>query len=296
MLSHVAIFGPGLLGGSLALALKARTDARVSVWARRESAAEEVKARGCADVVSTEVREVVAGANLIVLATPVGAMPQLAREIAPHVAPGAIVTDVGSVKAVVAQEVTPIFSERRPGAVFIGSHPMAGSEQTGLGAARADLFDGTVCIITPEAATPASASEEAAALWQSVGCTVRSLSPGDHDLFVAWISHLPHLLAAVLVNAVADHSPGAFDFCGPGFRDTTRVASGPPAMWTEILGENREALRLAVDGLIEKLQAASKLLDRVRPGERDSLMNTLLTQAKAQRDRLRLPKNPHDVC
>ena len=291
MHSRVTILGPGLLGGSLALALKQRGECEVSVWARRPEALEDVR-RGGIDNVTTELRHAVADADQIVLATPVGTMPDLVRQIAPHLKRGALIMDVGSVKAPVVAELTPLLAER---GCFVGSHPMAGSEQTGFSAARADLFDGAVCIVTPLNDTPADRVEAAASFWRGVGCSVQILSPDEHDRVVAWISHLPHLLAAALVDAVAQNQPAAFDFCGPGFRDTTRVASGSPSMWTEILGQNREAVRTCVDGLIEKLRVLSTLLSSAPTEERDSLMNNLLTQAKAQRDRLRLPRNSSDV-
>lgn len=292
MSSRVTILGPGLLGGSLALALKARTSAHVTVWARRAESVAEVEQRGCAHAATTDLQAAAEDADTIVFATPVGVMGDLAQQIASVVKPGALVTDVGSVKACVVAELAPTFTGR---ARFIGAHPMAGSEQTGLSAARADLFEGSVCILTPDAATPADAIADATAFWQTVGCSIRTLAPAEHDQVVACISHMPHLLAAALVQSVADQQPAAFDFCGPGFRDSTRIASGPPAMWTEILGQNRVAVHKALDGLIEKLRALSTLLASAPTTERDSLIHQLLNQAKAQRDRLRLPKNPSDV-
>lgn len=292
MSSRVTILGPGLLGGSLALALKARTGAHVTVWARRAESVLEVERRGCADAATSDLGVAVAGADTVVFATPVGVMGELARQIAPALKPGGLVTDVGSVKATVVAELAPILAGR---ARFVGAHPMAGSEQNGITAARADLFEGAVCILTPDATTPPDAVADATAFWQSVGCTMRTLGPAEHDQIVAWISHMPHLLAAALVQSVAEQQPSAFDFCGPGFRDSTRIASGPPRMWTEILGENRDAVRTAIDGLIEKLRALSTLLGNAPTTERDPLIHQLLNQAKAQRDRLRLPKNPSDV-
>ncbi len=292
MSSHVAILGPGLLGGSLALALRERTLSRVSVWARREAAVEEALARGCCDQASTNPAKVVASADVIVLATPIGAMAALARQFASELKPGALVTDVGSVKANICAELSSIFAATE--AEFVGSHPMAGSEQTGLASARADLFDSSVCIITPEASTKPAVVDRAGEFWRTVGCRVRILSPSEHDAIVASISHLPHLLAAALVNAVASSTPAAFDFCGPGFRDTTRVASGPPDMWTEILAQNKEAVRSSIDALIEKLRSLSTLLGSDSP-EREFVMHQFLTEAKAQRDRLWQPKISSDV-
>jgi prephenate dehydrogenase len=248
--------------------------------------------RGCADSLSDNLPEVVRDADCVVLATPVGAMAALARDAVQNIKPGTLITDVGSVKAPVVREMDAIVSGR---ARFIGSHPMAGSEQSGLDAARPGLFQDAIVIITPTADSDSEAIAQAAGLWTSVGAVVRTLDPTEHDQFVAWISHLPHLLAATLVEAVSRGCPGAFEFCGPGFRDTTRIASGPPAMWTEILGANREAVRAAIDGLIEKLRTVSTLLASAPDTERDAFMNRLLTEAKARRDTLRLPKIPSDA-
>jgi prephenate dehydrogenase len=248
--------------------------------------------RGFCDASSTHLRDIVSDADVVVLATPIGAMPALAREIAPLLKPGVLVTDVGSVKAGVCAELGGIFSASTGD--FVGSHPMAGSEQAGLDFARVDLFAGAVCMVTPDEQTRPNVAERAGEFWRSVGCRVRVLPPAEHDAIVASISHFPHLLAAALVNSVADTLPAAFEYCGPGFRDTTRVASGPPAMWTEILAENRAAVREQIDALIEKLRAASTLLDSA-PSERDSLMHQFLTEAKAQRDRLWQPRSSSDV-
>lgn len=284
-MKKVAILGPGLLGGSIALALRERGGAHIAVWARRTEAVAEVRATGCADLASTELEPVVAGADVIILTLPVGALPEVAAETTRYVSPETLVTDVGSVKAPVVAALEPIFEGR---ARFVGSHPMAGSERTGMTAARADLFSGAVCIVTPTAATDSSAVLETGAFWKSLGGMVKELSPEAHDEAIAWISHLPHLLAAALVNTVAARNADALALCGPGFRDTTRVASGPPEMWTEILAENRAAVRTSLEELIEKLREIATLLAR-SARERDVLMNKFLTQAKAERDRLRLP-------
>ena len=284
-MKKIAILGPGLLGGSIALALRERGGTHVAMWARRPEAVAEVRAAGCAETVSTEIGEIVKDADIIVFATPIEAMPTLAREIAGHVAPEALITDVGSVKASVVAELGGIFQGR---ARFIGSHPMAGSEQTGLSAARADLFSGRVCIVTPTAETDASSVRDSAAFWESLGSIVHVLAPDAHDEAVAWISHLPHLLAPALVSVVATHAPDALAFCGPGFHSSARLAGSPPSMWTGIFAQNHAAVRKSLDALIEKLRELSTILSRA-DSERDLLMNEFLNQAKAQRDRLRLP-------
>ncbi len=283
-MKQIAILGPGLLGGSIALAARARGGFGVSMWARRPEAVEEVARRQIADRATSDLRAAVADASLIILCVPVGAMPALAAQIVDAIPAGAIVTDVGSVKESVCAELGAIF---RPRGRFVGSHPMAGSDQTGIAFARADLFEDAAAIVTPDHSTDRDALAQVGEFWRLLGSRVLEVAPAEHDRIVALISHLPHLLAAVLVDTVASEDPAAFDFCGPGFRDTTRVASGPPAMWAEILRTNSTAVRAATEALIEKLRGIATLLDRDRP------MTEFLTQAKAQRDRLRLPKPPH---
>ncbi len=285
-MKKLAVIGPGLLGGSLAFAVRAWPDWEVAVWARRSAAVEELKALGLE--ASHDLAAVAAEADLVVLCVPIGAMPALAAELARIIPPHAVVTDVGSVKAPVVETLTPLFTDR---GCFIGSHPMAGSEQSGLKAARADLFKGSVCLVTPVETSPPEAVAKVEAFWQSVGCRVLRLSPGDHDAKVALVSHLPHLLAAVLVNMVHAEEPAAFAVAGPGFRDTTRVAGGPPEMWTEILGANRESVKKWTEAMIAKLRESVTLLDQSpQDGGTPSLMNEFLARAKAERDRLRLPR------
>ena len=277
-MNKLAILGPGLLGGSLALAARG-LGTHVAVWARREAAVEEVRKAGCADVASTDLGTVVSGANTIVLCVPVGAMAALAAQIAPMIEPDALITDVGSVKAPVVDALEPIFKERGH---FIGSHPMAGSEQSGLAAARADLFEGAICILTPHEGVHPEALPLATAFWEGFGCHLRTLSPVEHDQTVALVSHLPHLVAAILVDFVCAENPNSVKFCGNGFRDTTRVASGPPTMWTEILLSNRTALSGQIERFAERLHAIARNVS-----ESDaSTLEALLTGARDARTHL----------
>ena len=275
-MNTLAILGPGLLGGSLALAVRARApQCRVSLWARRESAVEEVRAAGICDFASTDLAQVVQGAEIIVLCVPIGAMPELAQRLAPLVGPNTLVTDVGSVKAPVVDALAPLFKR------FVGSHPMAGSEQAGLAAARADLFEGTVCLVTPHPGVDPAAVEQAAALWQLVGSSVQTIAPSEHDAAIGLVSHLPHLIAAALVDFVCAQNPAAVGFCGNGLRDTTRVASGLPDMWTEILATNHAVLGGQLQAFIARLQEVSQDI----AGGNDSKLKEFLTNAKVQRDR-----------
>lgn len=283
-MKRIAILGPGLLGGSIALKLRSLGGTHVTLWARRAEAVEEAIAVGCADEATTDLIAAVKDADLVVLCVPVGAMRQLAGALLPAIRSDAIVTDVGSVKGLVLAEVGALFRGRGH---FVGSHPMAGSEFTGLKAARADLFECSTCIVTPDANSDPAALAVVEAFWAQLGCRVVRLGAGEHDECVALVSHLPHLVAATLVNVIAERNSHAFGVVGPGFRDTTRVASGPPAMWTEILSENSSAVAAAIDALIAKLADFRQTLAHDGDG-RD--IHTLLAAAKTTRDRISFPK------
>lgn len=277
--SKLAIIGPGLLGGSIAFAAAAReSGGRIAIWARREEAVQKILERRLATDASTDLAEVVTGADLLVLCVPIGAMPGLVENLQPFLLPSAVVTDVGSVKAAVVRDL-----EQRLGGRFVGSHPMAGSEQTGLGAARADLFEAAVSIVTPTAATDSVALEKVERFWRWLGCEVKSLQPEEHDRVIAQVSHLPHLLAAVLVNLVCAEGQKPLQFCGNGFRDATRVASGSAQMWAEIFATNRVAVKESVLALMAKLQEAVEHLEDADAAK----MEQFLTDAKKERDGLR---------
>jgi prephenate dehydrogenase len=279
----IAILSPGLLGGSLALAIRERLiGVEIRIWARREEMARKVRAVGMADTASTDAVAMVKGAALIVFCMPIGGMPSVAEQIAGSVGRETLVTDVGSVKQPVVERLGEIFRAR---AEFVGSHPMAGSEQAGLEAARGDLFEKAVTILTPEEGTRKESVETLATFWRSVGCRVAIATPRAHDEAVALISHLPHLAAAVLVQTALRENPAALDWRGAGFLDTTRVASGPPAMWAEILIENREAVKRAIHAMIENLAEVTKLLDAKETGAvEDYLAQAMLTRNRLKRD------------
>lgn len=278
---EIAILGPGLLGGSMALALLGSANTRL--WARRPEAVTEILEKKIASTASVDLREVVRGADLVVLCTPVGAMREIALQIAPHVSRDAVVTDVGSVKDQVVQEISPIFAN------FIGSHPMAGSEQGGLSAARKDLFEGAVCILTPDHSTNAGALRKLTAFWAALGCEIRSLSVREHDEIIGAISHLPHLTASALARAATSIPGEPQIFAGQGFKDSTRIASGPPPMWAGILLSNREPVRAGIRRLISELETADSFLQRAD----EEGLRKFLTEAKAIRDSVRLNQKEH---
>jgi prephenate dehydrogenase len=281
-MTKLAIIGPGLLGGSLALAARQLGGFHVSLWARRPEAVDELDALAIADEASVDLLQVGEAADIVVLCVPIGAMPELAQKLLPVLREDTLVTDVGSVKGGIVEQLGAIFRDRGR---FVGSHPMAGSEQTGVRAARADLFQNAACMVTPAADSHPGAVEEICNFWKRFGCRVRKLSPELHDELVAAISHLPHLAAAALMNSIDQDIPDALEMAGPGFRDTTRVAAGPPEMWTEIFSKNRRAVRKSAEAMIAKLEQFIRLLDRESP-ESEFLMNEFLTQAKTRRESL----------
>jgi len=280
-LRKLSILGPGLLGGSIGLAARQRKVARrVSMWARRPDAADQAYQLGAADEATHDLAKVIADTDLVVLATPIGAMRGLVEQILPVLPAGCVVTDVGSVKYPI---VTALSDALAGKARFVGSHPMAGSEQSGIDAARRDLFDNAVCIVTPREDTDKSALQLVYDFWKAIGCTVKTLPPLEHDEIVARISHLPHLVAAAVVNVVCSDGSHPLNFVGPGIKDFTRIAVGPFEMWTEICLENRQEIGRALDVLIEelaKVRAAVENSDAVE-------LRTMLKRAKHFRDELR---------
>ena len=243
LFGKVALIGVGLLGGSLGRALRQRACAgEVVGYARRPETLQECELTGATDHTSLDLNAVVRDADLIVLGTPLGEMGPMTRRLLPVLKAGAIVTDVGSVKAGVVSELEPLVHSA--GAAFVGSHPMAGSEKTGVLASRDDLFQGAVCVITPTSQTPGPALRKIQALWEGVGGRVLQLTPEEHDVFVSRSSHLPHVLATELVHTVlgGNRPVNQRDLCATGFKSATRLASGSPEMWRDIALANRAAL------------------------------------------------------
>jgi prephenate dehydrogenase len=267
MFSKVAVLGPGLLGGSIALALqKRRLAGAISLYTRHPASVAALQAQNLTPWISTDPAETVRDAELVVLCVPIGAMKPLVEAALPGLDPFAIVTDVGSVKAPVVEQLELLLAGQ---ARWIGSHPMAGSEQAGFGAARADLFQGATTIVTPTENTDPTALAAVEKFWQSLGSQTLSLSPSVHDQMVAKVSHLPHLVAAALVHTTCAES---LKLAGPGFRDTTRIAAGPADMWQEILMTNQTAIITALDHLIETLQLTRRqLVEKDEKGLHDLL-------------------------
>ncbi len=276
MFAKVAIVGPGLIGGSMGLAMRRRALAeRVVGIGRRQESIDRALHAEAIDEGTLEPAVGVRDAELVVLATPIGALAKIASQIAEHLAPGAVISDVASAKAGVIRTITENLGHR-PDVSYIPSHPMAGSEQSGPLAAREDLFDGSVCILTPLANSKPSAENAVRHLWQALGARVVSMSPQAHDRLVARISHMPHLVAASVLTCLQE---GELGYCGGGLRDTTRIAAGSPDMWVDICRENRKEVLDALESLVKELNRMCAALREDRP-ER---LRQLLQDAREKR-------------
>jgi prephenate dehydrogenase len=277
----ITIVGVGLLGGSLGLAIKRRRLAgRVEGYARRIATVEECRKLKALDKTTLDLASAVKDADLVILCTPLAQMRTLVKQMLPSLKRGAIVTDVGSVKASVVKDVEGLIA--KAGAHFVGSHPMAGGEKSGVSAARADLFVNAVCVVTPTRKTPVAVLSQVEDFWEAVGARLLGLSPEQHDALVARSSHLPHAIAATLAAWVLDpkHPFPQNKLCATGFRDTTRIASGSPEMWRDIALANRRHLGRALNAFTADLRKFQAALQR---GDARAL-EKLFTIAKQRRD------------
>jgi prephenate dehydrogenase len=261
----ITIVGVGLLGGSVGLAVRRQGLAgEVAGYVRSEKGVVDCEKSGATDYATTDLLAAVSMADLVILCTPLAQMRLLVEQFLPALKPGAIVTDVGSVKADVVRELEALI--KKSGAHFIGSHPMAGGEKTGVAAARANLFEKAVCVLTPGKKAEAGAVRKLERFWKSLGARVLKLDAAQHDLLVSRSSHLPHVIAATLAGLVLDPRGPAQQaaLCATGFRDTTRVASGSPEMWRDITQANRKNIARSVDAYmaeLKKFQTAVKASD-----------------------------------
>ncbi len=271
-----------MLGGSLGLALKKRRLAgKVTGFARRAATVAEARKLRALDDCVLDLRAAVKDADLIVLCTPLAQMKPLVKQMLPVLRRGVIVTDVGSVKAGVVRDLERLAAAA--GGHFVGSHPMAGAEKSSVVWARANLYEGAVCVVTPTRRTSKPALRKVEQFWKRVGCRLLRLTPETHDALVSWSSHLPHVVAATLASVVLDPKRPSHQaaLCANGFRDTTRIASGSPEMWRDIALANRKQLRVALDAFVRELQKVQAILRRGNPLEIARLFET----AKARRDR-----------
>ncbi len=232
LFNNVTIIGVGLIGASCALALKSRgLCGTVCGYGRKEAILKQAKEFGIINGYSLEIRKACEDADLVVLSTPVGLFKKIVLEMRDALKKNTLVTDVGSVKGPLVNELEELMPE---GVRYIGSHPIAGSDRSGIAHARADLFDGARCIVTPTARSDKNAVQQITALWESCGGNVEVMDPMLHDEIYAAVSHLPHLIAYALVNTVDDSNAEYLKYAGPGFKDTTRIALSSPELWRDI--------------------------------------------------------------
>lgn len=251
----MSILGVGLLGGSIGLAVKSViSDCQVVGYGHRRQTLDAAVAMGAIDQGYDVLAEAVRDAELVILCTPVGLFESLLSQLAAHVKPGAIITDVGSTKRSIVGAAERILPD---GVHFVGSHPMAGSEKRGVEFARTDLFQRALCITTPTAATDAGALERVESFWKLLGMRLTRLSPEEHDRMLAEVSHLPHALAAALVHLPSD---AALTLAGKGFLDATRIAGGDGGLWRDIFLDNRDSLQSALAKARRELDRLEELL------------------------------------
>ncbi len=271
----LAVFGVGLLGGSVATGAKERGLARRVIGiGRNPERLQTAVDRGIIDEFVTETTHANGSWDVAVVATPVDRIPGDVRAIASVSRPGTVVTDVGSVKASICEAIGDTPAE---GVTFVGSHPLAGSEQSGFEAARPDLFEGRVTVVANNG--PASAVSQVSSFWRALGATVVPLDPRTHDEALATTSHLPHAVAAALASILQSDQR---ILAATGFRDTTRIAAGGPDLWVPILLSNADALEASLGRFAESFE-----LFRAAIRNRDaSELQKLLQDAKTSRDAL----------
>lgn len=281
MIRRLAVVGLGLLGGSVAKAVRERGLARevVAVGRRIESLTAALS-DGAVHRITTDLADGLAGADVVLLATPVATAEGLLPKVWQAAADGAVITDVGSTKGPIVRCAEALSAERT--LAFVGSHPMAGSELSGYGVSRADLFQGALVIVTPTERTDPLAVKRVSEFWEALGCRVSAMDPDDHDRAAAAVSHLPHLVAYALVEAVARLNPSFFGVAARGFKDTTRIAASDARVWREIFLSNRAALGEA----LEAFRAALGELEGLVAEEDGERLELRLDEIRRRRSRL----------
>jgi cyclohexadieny/prephenate dehydrogenase len=269
LFNRIALIGIGLIGSSLARAIADQKLASEIAIFDASAEARAVAAELKLGLVTETLAGAVAGADLVIVATPIGAYADLGPALAPHLKPGAILTDVGSVKQAVIRDLGPHVPE---GVHFIPGHPLAGTEHSGPRAGFAELFKGRWAIVTPVAGTDPAATEKLKALWSGVGSMVEVMEPNHHDQVLAITSHLPHLIAYTIVDTATQLETSTqsevIKFSATGFRDFTRIAASDPTMWRDIFLNNREAVLEILGRFTEDLTAMQRA---IRWGEGDKL-------------------------
>ena len=285
---RIALIGVGLIGGSIARAAREKGGIARSLvgYSKNPATRARIAELGMVDVVTETLADAVRGADCVILCAPVGAYAALAEEIAPHLAPGAILSDVGSTKQSVIRDVGPFVPA---GVHFVPAHPLAGTEHSGPDAGFATLFDGRWCLLTPPPGTDEDAVARVEALWRGLGSMVSVMEPAHHDRVLAIVSHLPHLLAFTICGTADDLADETrqqvLQFAATGFRDFTRIAASDPTMWRDVFLNNREALLEMLARFTEDAQAMARA---VRWGDADYIEDKITRGRKIRRTLIEL--------
>src|SRR3990167_797161 len=269
----VCIIGPGLIGGSIGLGLKKRNLVKTIIGvSHKASSIEKALKTQAIDIGFLNINEAVKNADIVILATSVNKIIAIAKEVIPLMKSNAILTDVGSTKNLIVRQIT---NNIRKDIAFVGAHPIAGSEQRGVEFASPDLFEGCMCIITP-LSNHTKEVETISQLWRLLGAKIKYLTPEQHDEILAFVSHLPHLVASGLINVIKEE----YLVCGAsGLSDTTRIASGDPELWMHIFDQNRENIIKSIDRFITELGGfRNDLLNKNNAEIFDRLKNAKLSR------------------
>ncbi len=278
--NKVSIIGVGLIGASFGLAIKEKGLAGLIYgFGRNEENLKKARERGIIDQYSMEIKEVCSGADLIVLATPVGVFVEMVKRIIPYLKDGSILIDVGSVKGRLVYEIESMMPQ---GVHYLGTHPIAGSDKSGIDNARAELFKGARCIITPTEKTPEEVSKRVSHLWRELGCQIEFMDPYKHDEIYAAVSHFPHVVAYEIMKTIGDIDSEYIRYAGQGFRDTTRIALSSPELWRDIVIYNKENILKLLDLFSKNLEDIKR---RLRENDADAIKEEF---ARAQELRKRI--------
>lgn len=276
-LKQITVVGLGLLGGSITLAvLRTFAGAKTVGYTHRGATRRKARQLGVATEIADDIRTSVASAELVILATPICTFEKIFGEISDALPSGCIVTDVGSTKVLPHRWA----AKKLPETVhYVGSHPIAGSEQRGIEFARDDLFEGAVCVLTTTKKTNHQAVQTLKRFWSRLGCCVKLMRPAEHDRIFAGVSHLPHITAAALINASIAKE---LTFAGKGFMDTSRIASGPANIWADVLLTNANNTIRGIDKIIAEL---TKLRKAIKNQNKEQI-EKLLEAARSKRSAL----------
>jgi len=279
MINKITIVGVGLIGGSLARALKEKNLAKtVFGYGRDRSRLDDAKKSNIIDDYSTQIEEAVNHADIIVIATPVGTFRNIFSEVKPLIADDVIISDVGSTKTNIVDIAKEILGDKSQ--CFVPAHPIAGKEKSGFEASDGNLYNGKKVIITPIEDNSSESIQVIESMWKNVGAEVDFMSPQSHDDLLGMTSHLPHMLAFSLVNYLVDQNPSASIYAGGGFKDFSRIASGDAVMWRDICLQNKDKIITHLRGYQSTVE---ELIDAIDQEERDKL-ELLFATAKKTRD------------